>query len=62
MDDFGIGYSSLAYLKSLLVDGIKIDRSFVTAMTRNDNDAAIVRTRVDLAHNRFEGRRRGHRN
>lgn len=51
IDDFGIGYSSLAYLKSLPVDGIKIDRSFVTAMTRNDNDAAIVRTSVDLAHN-----------
>ncbi|MBI3570523.1 MAG: EAL domain-containing protein [Gammaproteobacteria bacterium] len=51
IDDFGIGYSSLAYLKNLPVDGIKVDRSFVTAMTRNDNDAAIVRTSVDLAHN-----------
>lgn len=51
IDDFGIGYSSLAYLKNLPVDGIKVDRSFVTTMTRNDNDAAIVRTSVDLAHN-----------
>ena len=51
IDDFGIGYSSLAYLKNLPVDGIKVDRSFVTAMTRNDNDAAIVRASVDLAHN-----------
>ncbi|MEK7796196.1 MAG: EAL domain-containing protein, partial [Pseudomonadota bacterium] len=51
IDDFGIGYSSLAYLKNLPVDGIKVDRSFVTAMTRNDNDAAIVHASVDLAHN-----------
>src|SRR3989344_2665934 len=51
IDDFGIGYSSLAYLKNLPVDGIKVDRSFVTTMTRNDNDAAIVHASVDLAHN-----------
>lgn len=51
IDDFGIGYSSFAYLKNLPVNGIKIDRSFVTTMTRNDNDAAIVRTSIDLAHN-----------
>lgn len=51
IDDFGVGYSSLAYLRNLPVDAIKIDRSFVTGMDRNENDAAIVRTSVDLAHN-----------
>ena len=51
IDDFGTGYSSLTYLKRLPVDEIKIDKSFVLAMARNEGDAAIVRSTVDLGRN-----------
>ena len=51
IDDFGTGYSSMAHLKQLPINEIKIDKSFVGNMLENENDAIIVRTTIDLAHN-----------
>jgi diguanylate cyclase (GGDEF)-like protein/PAS domain S-box-containing protein len=49
LDDFGMGYSSLAYLKRLPLDQLKIDREFVTDLLTDANDAAIARTIIALA-------------
>jgi EAL domain-containing protein (putative c-di-GMP-specific phosphodiesterase class I) len=51
IDDFGTGYTSLNQLRRLPVDEVKIDRSFVMNMLRDANDAMIVRSIIDLAHN-----------
>jgi diguanylate cyclase (GGDEF)-like protein len=51
IDDFGTGYSSLTQLQQLPVDEIKIDRSFVTRMETDRQDAVLVRSIVDLGRN-----------
>ncbi len=49
IDDFGTGYSSLYYLKRLPLDEIKIDKTYVQNIIRDKDDAAIVKTIMDIA-------------
>ncbi len=49
LDDFGTGYSSLQHLRKLPITELKIDRSFVAGMTNNRDDAAIVRSTIEMA-------------
>jgi EAL domain-containing protein (putative c-di-GMP-specific phosphodiesterase class I) len=51
IDDYGTGYSSLAYLKSLPVQEIKIDKSFVLKLASSPGDEILVRSTIDLGHN-----------
>lgn len=51
LDDYGTGYSSMAYLKNLPVDELKIDRSFISGLTHNPDDAVIAQSAINLGHN-----------
>ncbi len=50
VDDFGTGYSSLAFLQRTAVNELKVDRSFVMGLLTSDNDRALVRATIQLAH------------
>lgn len=50
IDDFGIGYSALSYLKQLPVKELKIDKSFGMSLVSDGNSAVIVRATIDMAH------------
>jgi len=51
IDDFGTGYSSLSRLRNLPVDNIKIDRSFIQNVVKEDSERTIVKALVSIAHN-----------
>ncbi|MEP7155545.1 MAG: EAL domain-containing protein [Betaproteobacteria bacterium] len=50
MDDYGTGYSSLAYIKDLSLDELKIDRAFISGMHNDTQNAAIVHSTIELGH------------
>ncbi len=51
IDDYGTGYSSLAYLKKLPVQELKIDKAFVLKLASSEADQILVKSTIDLAHN-----------
>jgi diguanylate cyclase (GGDEF)-like protein len=50
LDDFGTGYSALSYLNNYHFDNLKIDRSFITNLVKNDKDKALIDAIVAMAH------------
>ena len=50
IDDFGAGVTSLAYLSSLAVGELKLDRSFISGLSRGDRDTHLVRSTIELGH------------
>lgn len=50
IDDFGTGHSSLAYLRSLPINKIKIDRSFISELQQSNNDVTILKAMIRLSH------------
>lgn len=51
LDDFGTGYSSLSALRTLPIDELKIDRSFVSSIVDVEDDANVVKSIIDMGHN-----------
>lgn len=51
IDDYGTGFSSMTYLKQLPVTDLKIDKSFIIGLEQDNNNDAIVRSTIELAHN-----------
>ena len=50
IDDFGTGHSSLGYLKRFSIDALKIDRSFITELPDDQEDASIAQAIITLSH------------
>ena len=50
MDDFGTGYSSLSYLKNIPLSGLKIDKSFISDINKDENTDKLVASIVSIAH------------
>jgi diguanylate cyclase (GGDEF)-like protein len=50
IDDYGTGYSALAYLQHLTVEELKLDRTFISQLCTDSRSAAIVRSTIDLSH------------
>jgi len=51
VDDYGTGYSTMAYLKNLPVTELKIDQTFITGLSNDPHDAAIAHSATELGHN-----------